>query len=165
MSGESACASSTPIIRLGHAQGVLHRDGLDHRVHLLRPVEQEQVADPVQVDLLPRPLPEVGEGLEAAPAQLDVQRVGEHRAYAAGALARRPAPERGAVEQQHVGHTGLGEVEGGARADDPAPDDHDGRLLRQPTPHARRDHDDSWPAGSKPRAVLTATIGVLLSAL
>ena len=64
-------------------------------------VEQEQVADLVQVDLLVELLLERLEGVQASKAQLDVDRVGELGAHPAGRFAGRPGPELVLLHQDH----------------------------------------------------------------
>ena len=109
----------------GDPQGVLDRDRfLRHGPCRLVGVE-EQVADLVQVDLTSGPYAELLESGKAADPERDIDRVGELRAHAAGRLRGRSACERVLLEQQHVGHAGLSEMERRARAHDPAADDDD----------------------------------------
>ena len=84
------------------AELVLQRDALLEQLDVLRAVEQEQVADLVQVDLLAELLAERLEGPQAAQAELDVDRVGELRAHPAGRLAGRPGPELVLLDEHHV---------------------------------------------------------------
>ena len=71
------------------------------------------------------------ERVEAARAELHVERVGELRAHATRGLAGRAGAERVALDQQHVPHARLGEMEGDADAHDAAAHDDDRRVLRQ----------------------------------
>jgi hypothetical protein len=85
-----------------HAELVLHGDALLEESDVLGPVEQEEVADLVEVDLLPELLPEGLERPQAAQAELDVHHVGELRPHATGRLARRPGTELVLLDQRHV---------------------------------------------------------------
>ena len=136
-SGESSAASSGSMSRDGHAEGVLQRDRGLEGDHVLGSAQREQVARAVQVDLLPGPAEEVREQPEGALPEPDVELVGELRADATGGLRRRAGTERPAVEQQHVGDAGLGEVEGRADAHDAPTDDDDARGGGQ-VAHASR---------------------------
>ena len=89
---------------------------------VLLPVEQEEVADLLQVDLRTGSLGEADEGLQAAQAERDVERVRELRPHAACGPARRARRELGLLEQHDV-HARFGEVERRARADHASPDD------------------------------------------
>ena len=80
----------------------------------------------MEVDLGAGTLAEPREGLDAAEPDRDVERIRELRAEAACGPARRTAGELVALEEADV-DSGLGEVEGDARADDTASDDDDVR--------------------------------------
>jgi hypothetical protein len=129
----------------GHAQLVLQRDVALEGGHRRRGGQEEQVADPVQVDLLTGTLGEAAEGLEAARAQLDVDPVGELGAHTARGLAGRALAELVAFEQHDVGHARLGEVERDAGADGAATDDDDLGRGRQGTCGAGGGHAPSFP--------------------
>ncbi len=100
-------------------------------------LQQEQVTDPVQVDLLTRVLAEASQSFQAALAELDVDLVGEHRPHPAGGLAGRASTQGTAVEQENVADPSLDQVEGGAHADHSAADDDDGCVIRQGHGHGR----------------------------
>ena len=106
ISGESRLASATSIIRLGTPSSFCSATFCSNAATCVGPVEQEQVADLVQVDLLAELLPEPLEGLEAAPAELDVDRVGELRPDAAGRLAGGPGAELALLDQDDVADPG-----------------------------------------------------------
>ena len=107
-----------------HAELVLQRHARLEARDVLLAVEEEEVADLMEVDLGAGPLAETREGVDAAQPDRDVERVGELRAEAAGRTARRPARELIALEEADV-DSGLGEVEGDARPDHAASDDDD----------------------------------------
>ena len=74
--------------------------------------------------------------------ELDVDRVGELGAHAAGGLAGRTRAELALLDQDDVGDPRPGQVVGRAEPDDPAADDHDGGAggkpcLWHPRPHFR----------------------------
>ena len=119
-----------------HAELVLQRDARLEARDVLLAVEQEQVADLVEVDLRARALAEARERLDAAQADRDVERVGELRAEAARGAARRSARELVALEEADV-DARLGEMERDARADHAASDDDDvgGRGQRRSPAH------------------------------
>ena len=94
------------------------------------PIEQEEVADLVEVDLCAGALFEPREGLDAAEPDRDVERVRELSPKAASGAARRSAGELVALDEADV-DAGFGQVERGARADDTAPDDDDVRRGRE----------------------------------
>src|SRR4029450_2854343 len=99
-------------------------------LHVIRAIEQEEIADLVEVDLGAGTFSEALERLESAQADRDVERIGELRANAACSTAGRPARELVALEEADVG-AGLREVERDARPDHAAPDDDDvGRARR-----------------------------------
>ena len=131
ISGESRLASATSIIRLGTPSSFCSATFCSNAVDVLGLVEQEQVADLVQVDLLAELLLERLERPQAAQPELDVDRVGELRADAPGRLAGGPGPELVLLDQHHVADPGRGQVVGGAQADDAAADDDDGRVRRE----------------------------------
>ena len=87
--------------------------------------QEEQVADPVQVDLLTGAHAEPAEGLQAARTELDVDPVGELGTDAARGLAGRALAELVPFEQHDIADARLGEVEGDAGADRPTSDDDD----------------------------------------
>jgi hypothetical protein len=103
---------------------VLHLDAALERDHVVVRREQEQIADLMQVDLPSRALAEGAPRLERAQPDAHVQLVREHGPDAAGAAPGGARAELGALEQQHLLHARLGEVEGDARADHPAAHDH-----------------------------------------
>ena len=109
---------------------------------VLGPVEQKQVAHPVQVDLLSELGREPLEGRQAAEAELDVDGVRELGPYSAGRLAGRPGPQLSLLDQDHVTHPGPTEVVGRAQPDHPAADDDDRGLIREladhQSPHSMR---------------------------
>src|SRR4029450_8119898 len=98
--------------------------------HVPARAEQEQVADPAEVDLVSGAGAEGGERLKAAGAELDVGGVGELRPPPASGLAGRAGGQLVALHQDHLGDTGLGQVEGDAGAH-----------------HAPADHDHAGPPG------------------
>ena len=108
-----------------HSETVLERHALLERLDVLGPGQREQVADPVEVDLPAGPLAEPRERVEAAYGDADVQLVGELRPHAAGRSRGGAGCQRRPLEQQHVAHARLGEVERDAGTDHPAADDHD----------------------------------------
>ena len=94
--------------------------------------EQEQVAHPPQVDLPAGPLAERAPTPRASAAR------SARSARPRTSPARRPRPSPVEPEpssprssEQHVLHARLGEVEGDARADHPAADDHHGSALHR----------------------------------
>jgi hypothetical protein len=91
-------------------------------------VEQEEVADLVEVDLLTESLRERLEGPQTALPELDVDGVGELRAYATGCLAGRAGGELCLLDENDVTDAGGREVVRGTEADDATADDDDGRL-------------------------------------
>ena len=103
---------------------VLERDARLEARHVLLPVEQEEVAHLVEVDLGAGSLAEARERLDAAQADRDVERVGELRADPTRGPARRAARELAALDEADV-DSRLGEVERGARPDHATSDDHD----------------------------------------
>src|SRR4029450_4941624 len=109
---------------------VLELDALLEGGHVLGPAEQEQVADPAEVDLVARAGAEGGERLQAARAELDVEGVGELGPHPAGGLAGGAGGQLVALDQQHLPDAGLGQVEGDAGAH-----------------HAAADHDHVGPPG------------------
>ena len=113
-----------------HAELVLQRHAARERVDLGLGGEQEEVADLLVVDLPARPLLEPLVRLEAALGDLDIERVRELGAQAAGGLRGRAAGQLIALEQDDLG-AGLGEVEGGADADHAPTHDHDVGTGRQ----------------------------------
>jgi hypothetical protein len=115
----------------GPAQLVLQRHVLLERLDLLRLVEQEQVADLVQVDLLVELLLEVLEGLETPESELDVDPVGELGTHAAGGLAGRPGPELALLHEHDVANPGPGQVVGRAQPHHAPADDDDRRVCRE----------------------------------
>jgi hypothetical protein len=121
-SGERRFASSRDTNRLGtpcaFCTSTASLEGLD----VLPTVEQEEVADPFQVDLRPRPCREAGEGIQAPQPERDVQRIRELRPDAAGGSARGARRELGLLEQNDA-DARLGEMERGTRADHASPDD------------------------------------------
>ena len=123
-SGHSSSTSSSATKRLGTPSSFWQGDARLERGDVLGSVEQEQVADLVEIDLGAGPLGEALEGLDAAQADRDVERVGELRAHASCRAARRAARELVALDEADV-DSGLGQVERDARPDDPAADDHD----------------------------------------
>ena len=80
------------------AELVLQRDARLEGGDVVRSVEEEEVADLVQVDLRARALFELGEGLDAAKAEGDVERIRELRAESSRGTARRPARELVSLE-------------------------------------------------------------------
>ena len=88
-------------------------------------VEEEEVADLVQVDLLPEVAPEAFEGLEAVLAEPDVDLVGEARPHTTGGSAGRACAERSTLEQHDAFDAGSRQVVGGAQPHDAAADDDD----------------------------------------
>ena len=106
------------------AEPVLHLHAALELGHLRGAREQEQVADAPQVDLRAGTLAEGAPRLERADADPHVQLVREHRADAARALRRGAGAELRPLDEQHVLHSRLGEVEGDARADHATAHDH-----------------------------------------
>jgi hypothetical protein len=107
-----------------HAQLVLHRHAPLEVGHVLLGREQEQVAHALQVDLPAGPLAEARPGVERAHRDPHVQLVGEHRAHAARTLRGGARAELAALQQQHVVHTRLCQVERDAQADHATAHDH-----------------------------------------
>ena len=103
---------------------VLKRDAPLEHGYILGAVEEEEVADLVEVDLGSGALAEACERLEAAKAEQDVQGVRELGSNASGGATRRARRELGALEQADL-DPGLGEVERNARSGDAAADDDD----------------------------------------
>src|SRR4029453_3259945 len=101
-------------------QGQARLEGRD----VLGPVEEEEVADLVEVDLGSRPLAEAGESLDAAQPDGDVERVRELGPEPPCRAAGRAACELPALEEADV-DSPLREVERDACPDDAASDDHD----------------------------------------
>ncbi len=114
-----------------HPELVLRLNARLERRDVLLAVEQEEVADLLEVDLGARPVAEARERLDAAKPDRDVQRIRELRAEASRGTARGAARELVALEQAHL-CPGLGEVEGDARPDDAAADHDDIRTSREP---------------------------------
>jgi hypothetical protein len=104
---------------------------------VLGPVEQEQVADLVQVDLLVEGVVERLERPQAAQAQLDVHRIGELRANTPRRLAGGPGAELALLDEDDIRDPGPGEVVGGAEPDDTATDDDHGGPGRKSCRHLR----------------------------
>ncbi len=151
-SGESSGGLLERDEAAGDAELVLQRDRALERVDVLLPVEQEQVADPVQVDLCSGPLREALECFQAPEPDRDVEWVGELSPHPTGRLARRPGGELGALDQQCV-DSGLCQVERNARADHAAADDHDVGLGRE-RPGVRPHGSDSTARHAVSRAAL-----------
>ncbi len=93
--------------------------------------EQEEVAHLLQADVGARTIGEALEGIHRPQRQSDVDLIGELQSHSPGRLRRRPARQLIRLEQQHIGDTGLGEVEGRARAHHPAADDHHLGTIRK----------------------------------
>ena len=115
----------------GDAQLVLQGDVLLERLDVLGLLQEEQVADLVQVDLLAERGLERLERAQAARPELDVDRVGELGAHPAGGLAGGTGAELALLDQDDVGDPGAGQVVGGAESHDTAADDHDGGAGRK----------------------------------
>ena len=94
----TAVAEAAGLVDVDHArldtQGVLQRDRGGEEFDILGPGEHEKVATAVQVDLLAWALREVGEEVERALAEHDVELVGEVGSHAAGGLRGRPRAPR-----------------------------------------------------------------------
>ena len=116
-----------------HAVLVLQRDAPLERRDVLGAVEEEEVADLLQVDLCTRPLREVLVRLDAAEPERDVQRIRELGSNTAGRPAGGAGRELRPLEQADV-HAGLGQVERDARAD-----------------HSAAHHDDLGPPRERRR--------------
>ena len=108
----------------GHAERILLGDGGGEDRHVGGVRDEEKVAGLVQVDLLAGPGGKVLESRQRAPAQFDVDRVGELRPHPAGAARRGSTRQITAFQQQHIAHPCLGEVKGNRGSHHAATDDH-----------------------------------------
>jgi hypothetical protein len=100
------------------------------RRHILLAVEEEEVADLVDVDLVARALPEPRERLDAPQPERDVQRIRELSTKAAGGAARRSAGELALLDEADV-DVRLCEMERSARPDHSPSDDDDVGRSRE----------------------------------
>ena len=114
----------------GHAEGVLEPHALLEGGDLLRGRQQEQIADPVQPDVLPGLLLEAAERLQAARPEPDVELVGELRPHPARGLRGGAGGEFVALDEHHVPYSGARQVAGDARAHDSAADHDDVGRVR-----------------------------------
>ncbi len=110
---------------------VLKRDAALELLDVGLTAEDEQVPDLLEVDLPSGPPAEVAERVQAALGDLDVERVRELGAHAAGGSARGAAPELPSLDERDI-DARLGQVEGGAGADHAATeDDHVGGFRER----------------------------------
>ncbi len=107
-----------------HAELVLEGNTLLECGDVLLAVEEEEVADLVEIDLGAGSFLEAGERFDAAQSERDVERVGELRAETSRRATGRTGGELVPLEEADGG-PGLGEMERDARADDAAAHDDD----------------------------------------
>ena len=100
--GESALASATSMSRLGTPSSFCRAMFFSNASTCSGSLQEEQVADLVQVDLLAEGGLERLERLQAARAELDVDGVGELGAHPAGGLAGGTGAELALLDQDDV---------------------------------------------------------------
>ncbi len=100
--GESALASATSMSRLGTPSSFCRAMFFSNASTCSGLLQEEQVADLVQVDLLVEGRLERLERVQAARPELDVDRVGELGAHTAGGLAGGTGAELALLDQDDV---------------------------------------------------------------